>query len=171
MKVVLLKDVPKLGRQYEVKEVKSGYGRNFILARGLGVIATKSNLAQAELKRRGMETALAEKRERLAKEAVDLVKVTVRLAKRANELGHLFDGLDASDLAAALRAQTSFDLDPDWIVLNRPIKEVGSHIIAVEHGEIKTSFQLVVESEGAEIKIATVKKRSRLLPNAGESRN
>jgi large subunit ribosomal protein L9 len=163
MKIVLLKDVPKLGRQYEVKEVKSGYGRNFIIARGLGAIATKSNLAQAELKRQGMETALAEKRERLTKEAVDLAKVTVRLTKRANDLGHLFDGLDANDLATALRAQTSFDIESDWIKLDRPIKEVGAHTIPVEHGEIKTSFQLVVESES--------KPHSRPSPNADESHN
>ena len=163
MKIVLLKDVPKLGRQYEVKEVKSGYGRNFILARGLGAIATKSNLAQAELKRQGMETALAEKRDRLAKEAVDLAKVTVRLTKRANDLGHLFDGLDANDLATALHTQTSFDLEPDWITLARPIKEVGTHTIPVEHGEVKTSFQLVVESED--------KPHSRPSLNAGENHN
>ncbi len=147
MKVVLLKDVPKLGRRYEIKEVKSGYARYFILARGLGSIATQSALIQAEIERRRLETALTEKRERLFKEAENLEKTIVRLTCRANELGHLFDGLNANDLAQALRSQTNFDLEPDWITLSRPIKEVGTHIISVSHGETKTSFQLVIEPE------------------------
>jgi len=147
MKIVLTKDVPKLGRRYEVKEVKPGYGRNFIIARGLGMIATKSALAQAELKRQRLEAALAEKRERLTKEATELSKATVRLTRRANELGRLFDGIDQNDLAVALRIQTTFDLEPDWIILERPIKKVGQHTIVVSHGETKTSFKLIVESE------------------------
>jgi len=145
MKIVLTKDVPKLGRQYEVKEVKPGYARNFILARGLGIIATKTALVQAETKRWGMETALIEKRERLAKEATEMSKTTIRLTKRANELGHLFDSLDVNDLALALRTQTNFDIEADWITLDRPIKEIGTHIISVNHGETKTSFQLIIE--------------------------
>lgn len=150
MKIILLKDVPKLGRQYEVKEVKAGYGRNFLIARNLGAIATKSALAQAELKRRELERETAAKRERFAEEAIKLGSTAIKLVKRANELGHLFDGLDAGDLAEALRAQTGFDLEPDWIALNRPIKEIGTHTIPVSHGETKTSFQLVVEAEREE---------------------
>lgn len=147
MKIVLLKDVPKLGRQYEVKEVKPGYGRNFIIARGFGMIATKSAIAQAERQRQKMEAAVTDKRERLAKEATELSKTTVRLTRRANELGHLFDGIDQNDLATALRAQTIFDLEPEWIALDRPIKEVGTYTISVSHSETKTSFELVVEAE------------------------
>ena len=147
MKIVLLKDVPKLGRQYDVKEVKAGYGRNFLLARGLGTIATKSVLTQVELKRQQLETALGEKRARLVNEASVLAKTTIHLAKRVNELGHLFDSIDAEDLVLALRTQTGFDLEANWITLARPIKEIGLHTILVNHEEIKTSFQLVVEPE------------------------
>ncbi|MEK7621709.1 MAG: 50S ribosomal protein L9 [Patescibacteria group bacterium] len=169
MKVILLKDVPKLGRQYEVKEVKPGYARNFILARGLGAMATKITLAQADFKRQGREAALIEKRERLAKEASELEKVTIRLTRRANDLGHLFDGLDANDLIKALRSQTNFDLESDWIALPRPIKELGTHTIPVSHGETKTSFQLIVEPEAdaTAIKKAMAKKRSPASPIAG----
>ncbi len=147
MKIVLLKDVPKLGKQYEVKEVKSGYGRNFIIARGLGTIATKPILAQVELKRRELETVVAEKRAKLAKEAAGMVKATVTLQKRANELGHLFEGVSKEDLAVALRLQTGFDIEADWITLAKPIKEIGPHTIPVAHEETKTSFQLIVEAE------------------------
>ena len=153
MKIILLKDVPKLGKQYEVKEVKSGYGRNFIIARGLGTIATKPMLAQVELRRRELETAVAEKRAKLAKEAAGMMAATVTLAKRANELGHLFESISKEDLATALRLQTGFDIEADWINLEKPIKEVGTHTIPVAHEEVKTSFQLIVEAEGGEKKV------------------
>jgi len=147
MKIVLLKNVPELGRPYEVKEVKAGYGRNFILARGLGIIATKTALAQAEIKRDKLERATVEKRERLVKEVAELKQITITLTKRANELGHLFSGIDNNDLVEALRVQTTFDLEPNWVTLKQPIKEIGTHTIPVSHGEIKTSFTLVVEPE------------------------
>lgn len=144
MKIVLTKDVPKLGRQYDVKEVKPGYGRNFIIARGLGMIATKSILVQMELKRRERETTLLEKRDKLVKEAVEMMKATVTLEKRANELGHLFESVGKEDLTLALRQQTGFDIEADWVTLEKPIKEIGAHTIPVVHEEVKTSFQLVV---------------------------
>ncbi len=152
MKIVLTKDVPKLGRQYDIKEVKAGYGRNFIIARGLGMIATKSILAQVELRRRELETAVAEKRAKLAKESAGMMAATVTLAKRANELGHLFESISKEDLALALRLQTGFDIEADWINLEKPIKEVGSHTIPVAHEEVKTSFQLIVEAEKSKSK-------------------
>ena len=147
MKIVLLQDVPKLGRKYDIKEVKPGYGRNFLIARGLGSIATESARVQAEAKRHELDKVMTEKRDRLTKEATALEQATVKLTRRANELGHLFDSIDENDLAEALRAQTSFDIETSWITLDQSIKEIGSHTIPVSHGEIKTSFQLVVEPE------------------------
>lgn len=147
MKIVLLQDVPKLGHKYEIKEVKPGYGRNFLIARGLAMIATKSALIQAEAKRLELDKVTGEKRDKLAKEATALEQVTIKLTKRANELGHLFDSIDENDLTEALRAQTSFEVETSWITLGHPIKEIGSHTIPVSHGEVKTSFQLVVEPE------------------------
>jgi len=148
MKIILLRDVPKLGRKYDIKEVKAGYGRNFILARGLGLIANKATLAQTEIKRRELDKVRTEKRDRLTKEETTaLEQTTVKLTRRANELGHLFDGIHESDLAEALRAQTPFDIETNWITLDHPIKEIGSHTVPVSHGDTKTSFQLVVEPE------------------------
>ena len=147
MKIVLLQDVPKLGRKYDIKEVKPGYGRNFLITRGLGMIATRSTLIQAEAKRRELDNMMVEKRDRLTREATALEQATVKLTRRANELGHLFDSIDENDLAEALRAQTSFDIETGWITLGHPIKEIGSHTIPVSHGEAKTSFQLVVKPE------------------------
>ncbi len=162
MKIVLLQDVPKLGHKYDIKEVKPGYGRNFLIARDLAMIATKSALAQAETKRLELNKTLGEKRDKLSKEAKALEQATVKLTRRANGLGHLFDSIDENDLVEALRAQTSFDVETGWITLAHPIKEIGSHTIPVSHDEVKTSFQLVVEPEvKKEEKVETKKAKAK----------
>lgn len=129
MKVVLLKDVRNTGRAHSVIEVADGHAINFLIPRKLAVPATAMTLKIAETKqkqfteKRALDQKLVE--ERLA--ALSEGKVTI--AKKANEQGHLYDGVGASDIAEAAQ------LPEDAIHLEKPIKELGTFDVPVAVGD------------------------------------
>ena len=98
MKIILLKDVPKVGKKHETKEVPDGYGRNFLLKRGLAEIATASAIKRVEEIKK---TAAVEKKiqeDLLMKNLEDLNDITITLKEKANEEGHLFAGIHKEEI-------------------------------------------------------------------------
>jgi len=147
MKVILLKDVPKVGRKYEIKNVADGYGRNFLIGRGLATLATpesekrmveKKNLAEAE---RVVNEDLLEKN----LEGVSAARVL--FVRKANEEGHLFAGIKKEEIVAELKKQAHIELAEEYIVLDHPIKELGEHKIAVSVRGKSAEFTLEVKGE------------------------
>ena len=145
MKVILLKDVPRVGQKYDVKEVANGYGRNYLLPRGLAKIATEAEIKRAEEKRRQIEQERAARAEALAKNIEALGKITITVKGKANDKGHLFAGIHKEDIAPLLKDSAGFEVDAEYIVLEHPIKETGEHMITVSLGDKSTQFKLVVE--------------------------
>lgn len=141
MKVILLKDVKDMGRAGSTQEVSDGHGLNFLIPRGLAVLATPGAAKQAEMHakknegRKELDMKLIE--ERLA--ALAEGKITV--VKKANEQGHLYDAVDAKELAEAAA------LPENAIKLEKPLKEVGTFEIPVAIGENFGKFTLVIEAE------------------------
>lgn len=141
MKVVLLKDVRDTGRAHSIIEVADGHALNFLIPRKLAVPATAANLKMAEgkqkqsIERRELDKKLVE--ERLAA----LAEGRVIIAKKANEQGHLYDGVDAADVARAA------ELPEDAIRLEKPLKELGSFDVPVAFGEEfgKITIDIVAE--------------------------
>ncbi|MGE5540958.1 MAG: 50S ribosomal protein L9 [Bacillota bacterium] len=129
MKVVLLKDIRDTGRAHSVIEVSDGHAINFLIPRKLAVPATAANLKLAEGKqkqmaeRRGLDAKLVS--ERLAALAEEKVTIT----KKANEQGHLYDGVDAAEIASAAQ------LPEDAVRLEKSIKELGTFEVPVAVGE------------------------------------
>ena len=125
MKVVLLKDVRDMGRAHSVHEVSDGHALNFLIPRKLAVPASGSALKHAEMKqaqvkeKRDLDVQLIESR------IAALAEGTVTIVKKANEQGHLYDGVDAAEIAAAA------ELPEDAIELAKSIKEVGTHEVPV----------------------------------------
>lgn len=141
MKVVLLKDVRNIGRAHSVITVSDGHGLNYLIPSKLAVLATASNMkiaAQKESKvtqSRSVESALI--KERITALAEGIVSIT----KKANELGHLYDAVDAKDIAAATA------LPVEVIALDKPIKELGRHKIAISSGEDFGSIEIDIVAE------------------------
>jgi len=141
MKVVLLKDVRNVGRAHAVVEVSDGYALNSLIPAKAAVPATNAAMKAATTH---MEK-VSEKRDveiALIKETLEhLAEGVVTIAKKVNEQGHLYDAVDAKDVAEAVQ------LPVNVISLEKPIKELGRYTIPVVHGEDFGSFELEVVSE------------------------
>jgi len=147
MKVILLADVAKVGKKYDIVDVAPGYARNFLLARSLGEAITKVN---------GKRVAeMAKKREIEKKKQADILeqsltgvsKVSISLTRKANEEGHLYAGVTRDDLSTLLGKELGATYSADNIDIEKPIKEVGEFKIPVKVGEKKAEFTLVVTAE------------------------
>ena|SRR3989344_1478417 len=141
MKVVLLKDVKDMGRAHTAIEVSDGHALNFLIPRKLAVPATASSLKQAELRvkqvvdRKELDVKLVE--DRLAQLADE--KVTI--VKKANEQGHLYDGVDAAELATAAQ------LPEEVIRIERSFKELGAFEVPVAFGDQFGKFTVEIVAE------------------------
>ncbi len=147
MKVILLSDVAKVGKKYDVVDVAPGFARNFLLAQGLGEAVTKSTekrVADLEKKR---EVEKVRQTELLEKAFAGIKSAVLTLKRAANEEGHLYAGVTAEDLAVELSKQIGATIGAQHIVLEKPIKEVGEFIIPVELHDKKAEFKVVIEAE------------------------
>lgn len=146
MKVILLEDVKGLGKALEVKEVKNGYGFNYLLPEGLADLATPGALKQAErfVAKRKEEVAKMTGEHKAAAETLSGKKVTI---KSKAENGKLFGSVGREEVVSALEAM-GIKVDKQAIVLDKAIKETGEFPLSADFGHgVKASFTLVIESE------------------------
>ncbi len=147
MKIVLLKDVPSLGRKGEVKEVSDGYARNFLLARKLAEAATDA--ARKRVAREKDKSAREEERdlEETKKIAGALRKKEIVIKAKAKE-GKLFGSITAKDISAELSKDGIKVRDKEIIVPDNHIKTIGRYQIDIQlHHGIKSSLRIIIEEE------------------------
>jgi large subunit ribosomal protein L9 len=131
MKVVFLRDVEGTAHVGDIKDVKPGFARNFLLPRGLAAPTTKDNVQHA------LALAESEKRRqvKLDAEALETVKplagATVRVEARVGESGRLFGSVTNRDIAEALLTQLRVEVDTHAVLLPEPIRELGSRAVSV----------------------------------------
>lgn len=147
MKVVLLKDVKKIGRKFEEKEVNDGYARNFLIPQRLAVPAGTPAAKQA-LEQKNQLSAHQNKEEKQTQDNIaKLSGSTITLTAKANEKGHLFEKITAQKLSAYIQKEKGLEISSDHFEIE-PIKETGSHEIPVSIGEGKqTHFTLEITAE------------------------
>jgi large subunit ribosomal protein L9 len=148
MKVILVKDVPSLGKAGSVVEVREGYARNYLLPRGLAREATEGQLRALEEERAALDRKLARERERAAEAARALRGRTVRIPAKAGSSGRLFGAVTAQQIAEALR-QMGFAVDRKQVDLSEPIKSVGTYRVTVRlpHGQ-QAEVEVQVTGDG-----------------------
>lgn len=144
MSIILTKDVDNLGRAGEIVTVKPGYGRNFLLPRGLGLLATRGNVAQLEHHRR----AIAREQEKIRSEHEAIAKklqgTTVSIARKAGKDDKLFGSVGNKDIVEALAAQ-NLDIDRRSILIPEPIKSAGAHDVEVRFSaDVKVTLSVNV---------------------------
>lgn len=146
MKVILIQDVARLGQRSEVKDVPNGHALNFLIPRKLAIPATPENLRRhsAWLEQKESERNDAEEAFKSVLESLRGKTVTHKAS--ANEKGHLFSGIN-SDVISKLLKEEGHDVLPDDIVLDHPIKEIGSFEITLKRGEQHGPFTLEVTAE------------------------
>lgn len=130
MSLILTQDVDNLGRAGEIVSVKPGYGRNFLLPRGVALLATRGNVAQLEHHRRSIAREQEKIRAEYEKVAKKLEGTTVSIARKAGKDDKLFGSVGSKDVVEALAAQ-NLNIDRRSIQLPEPIKTAGAHDVVV----------------------------------------
>lgn len=153
MKVILSNDVEALGHKGDVVTVADGYARNYLIPKGIAMLASKGALKQAELMQRARaERAEKEKAEAAARVAT-LAASPVYISARAGEEGRLFGSVTKADIARAIQDQLEQEVDRHLIRLDDPIRTLGSHSVEIHlHEEVNALVTVEVvahEEEGA----------------------
>ncbi len=135
MKVIFLKTVEGKGEEGEIKEVKDGFARNFLIPRGLAVEATEENLKRFEEKKR-IEEHRRKKKLALAKDIKKKIeKVSITIKAKAGQDDKLFGAITAEDISKAIKEDTGIEIDKHQIILDQPIKKLGTYKVAVRLDE------------------------------------
>ncbi len=148
MDVILLKDVDKVGEQYEVVSVKPGYGRNYLIPQGLAKVANEANMAELD-KIRAAEAAQEEARraeyEAIAEQLKDKV---LKIGAKAGASGKIFGSVTNVQLAAAMKEQLDIEIPRKKIEILEEVKELGSYTAQINlHPEIVTNLNFEVVAE------------------------
>lgn len=148
MKVLLLKDVYKLGRAGDIKKVADGYGRNFLLPQKLAVLATPGALKQTEKIRSQAEIRRTELNSELKDLAAHINGVTVVFAAKAGETGKLYGSITTQDVATAIQEKTRFEVKKQQIDM-QPIRNLGEFTAHVRLTmDLVPEVRIIVHREG-----------------------
>ncbi len=148
MKVILLQDIEKLGKKHDVKDVKNGYARNFLIPQGLVKPATKEALKwlaeQKELEEKKAEEGL-KKVQDIASRLDDL---EVTIAVKIGEGGQFFESIGAQKISEKLK-ELGFEIKKSQIQLEQPLKELGDFPIKInlEHN-LEVEITVIIMNEG-----------------------
>jgi large subunit ribosomal protein L9 len=145
VKVILVKDIPDLGQKGEIKEVASGYARNYLIPKGFALKATPGCLNDLKLR----EETKAQKAVREINEAQEVAKKltgkSFTIKVKAGEEGRLFGSVTSADIAKTLSSE-GINIDKRKVELTEHIKELGSYSVRIKlHSEVVVSLDVKVE--------------------------
>ena len=141
---MLTEDVPNLGKQGDLVEVKPGYGRNYLLPNGLATVPNEHNLKLLERYKQRIQQAREARMADLRVLAEQIQRVTVSLEANANEEGHLYGSVGAPEISRGLKAQ-NLNVEPEMVRLEGPIKECALYAVKLHLGyDIETEVKVAV---------------------------
>ncbi len=149
MKVLFLKDVARVAHAGDIRDVKDGYGRNYLVPQGLAVIATKDTISRSEGLRKSAE-------ERRLREAADWQEVAnilgetpVEIEARSGPTGRLYGSITNTIVAAKLAEMTGREIDRRNVRFREPVRQTGEFNVPVRlHESVELEIKLVVKAEG-----------------------
>ena len=148
MKLILKQEVSGLGGPGDVVDVADGFGRNYLLPQGKAIVATKGAEKQIAAIRRAREVREVRDLGSAKTLATELGALTVTLPARAGEGGRLFGSITAADVVDAVTKAGGPKLDKRRVVLNAPIKALGTHSVTVKvHPEVDATVSLEVVAQ------------------------
>ena len=148
MKVLLLKDVYKLGRAGDIKKVADGYGRNFLLPQKMAVLATPGALKQIEKIRSQAEVRRTEQNSELKGLSNQINGLTVVFSAKAGETGKLYGSITTQDVATAIQEKTRFEVKKQQIDM-QPIRNLGEFTVHVRLTmDLVPEVKVIVHREG-----------------------
>lgn len=129
MKVILLQDVPKIGKKFEIKNVADGYARNFLFANKLGETATPATIKKAEDMQKRADALKKERDLEIEKKLEGLSAMSIEA--KANEEGNLFAGIKKEEILSKLH-EAGLQVSENEVSMDKPIKTTGEHEIVVK---------------------------------------
>jgi large subunit ribosomal protein L9 len=147
MRVILLKDVEKLGKKFEVKEVKNGYARNFLIPQGLAKPATEEALKWLETQKEIEEKKAEEDLKKIQEIASAIDDQELIIPVKLGEKDQLFESITAQKISEKLK-ELGFDVKKSQIELSEPIKELGEHPVKIkfEHN-LEAEIRVIITKE------------------------
>ena len=147
MKVVLREDVEKVGRRGEVIRVADGYGRNYLIPKGLAYPATSGNMKVLGDEKRAKDIRDAKVRKDFETLAQRITELSFTVSKKVGENMHLFGSVTNQEIADLL-AGRGFEIDRRKIVLDEPIKSLGTHAVPIRlHKDVTAQVTIEVVAE------------------------
>lgn len=147
MKVFLKHDVPGLGKANEVKNVSDGYARNYLFPKGLATQASESSLKAAQTfaeTQKARETRIRERSRHIAER---LESTPLRFRAKAGETGRLYGSITSADIAETITRVLGIEFDKHWLVLERPLRDIGKHAVEVKlEGGVRGQAHVVIET-------------------------
>jgi large subunit ribosomal protein L9 len=148
MRLILRSDIDGVGNKGDLVEVANGFGRNYLLPRGLAFEASPGAEAQAEAMRRSRDIKDAAARSAAEDVAKTLVSSPVKITARVGADDKLFGSVTAADIAEAVAAQTGVEIDRKQLLLSDPIRTAGTHLVPLKlHSNVE--FPVTVEVVGS----------------------
>lgn len=147
MKIILLNDVRGLGKKFDIKTVSDGYAMNFLLPNKLAEQAKTENIKRVEELKQEKSAEIRIQEDLLEKNLKMLKKVRLEMFEKASEKGGLFKGVNEEMLSKELKKQVHIEIPAQFIVLEKPIKEIGEHTVLVKVGDDTSSFALAISPE------------------------
>ena len=155
MKVMLIKDVYKLGRAGDIKKVADGYGRNFLISQGYAVLATPGAVKQSERIRKQAEIRRAEQNSELKGLADQINGVVVTFGAKAGETGKLYGSITTQDVATAVSEETRFEVKKQQVDM-QPIRNLGEYTAQIRLTmDLVPEVKIIVHREGEAYEEAT----------------
>lgn len=170
LRIVMRQDVEKLGEKGSVQTVSDGFARNYLIPKGLAVMATPGELRMVEENRIVQDRKLAkqEQAQRSVSDKINGMRLT--FTARAGTQGRLYGSVTAGDIAERLSAAAGAEVDRRKVILEDPIRSLGEHKVVVHLvGRLRPEIVVVVESDGVveEEEVATADGEEATATDAG----
>ena len=145
MKIILLKDVKKIGKKYEIKNVADGYALNSLIPNDIAVPATSSYIKMVEAKKKQSALMKEDFKKAFEYAVSKLSEDKLHLSGKVNEKGHLFAGIHADQIIEEFKKETGVILCAEHFEMEKPLKELGEHIIPLKIEGDEYKLKVVVK--------------------------
>lgn len=146
MKVILLRDVAKIGRRFEIVEVPDGFALNKLIPKKDAEAATPANLKRIQQQKARTSANKAESSAEIIAIVEKLNQNKLNITTETNDLGHLFKAVNAKDIVKSAN-DLGLGLSEEVVIINEPIKSVGEHQIYIKNQDQKLSVNIIVSKK------------------------
>lgn len=150
MKVILLKDVPNTGKKNDIKEVSPGFARNFLLSKGLAVVADQESLKKLELKKKVEAENTANELKEIESIVSKIKGQEIEIIVKTGDEGQLFESINKQKISEHLK-EMGYNVDKEDVILESPIKEAGEFPIKLKFAH-NLEAEVIIIIKGSEEK-------------------